>query len=197
MDGLVEEDLIVVRRHGLWVEVEIRTDILFPSGVATLSPAAEDVLRQLAADAQAVPEPDARRRPHGQPADQHARVPVELGTVRRPAPRASCICSRMPASIPARLSVIGFGEHRPAQSNDTPEGRNANRRVLLVIMSGNGMPEGSYGQERGLPEPAPTVPSDVTITEASTPPAAVPVDILPATIDASAAPLAVAPTAIQ
>ena len=70
-----------MRRHGSWVEVEIRTDILFPSGVATLSPAAEQVLQQLADDAEAVPEPDPRRRTHRQSSDQHARVPVELGAV--------------------------------------------------------------------------------------------------------------------
>src|SRR3954468_7411995 len=48
MASLVDQKLVTVRRHGLWVEVEIRTDILFPSGVATLSPAAIDILRQLA-----------------------------------------------------------------------------------------------------------------------------------------------------
>ena len=48
MEDLVERELIVVRRHGTWVEVEIRTDILFPSGIATLSPPAEQVLTQLA-----------------------------------------------------------------------------------------------------------------------------------------------------
>src|SRR5688500_371595 len=41
MSDLIDRELIVVRQHGTWVEVEIRTDILFPSGVATLSPAAE------------------------------------------------------------------------------------------------------------------------------------------------------------
>jgi chemotaxis protein MotB len=45
--------------------------------------------------------------------------------------------------------VIGLGEYRPAQSNDTPEGRNANRRVVLVILGGNGMPEGPYSGDRG------------------------------------------------
>ena len=89
-----------VRRHGMWVEVEIRTDILFPSGVATLSPAAEQVLQQLARDAQAVPEPDPRRRPHRQSSDQHARRSRRTGSCRRRARRASCICSRAPASIP-------------------------------------------------------------------------------------------------
>lgn len=34
---------------------------------------------------------------------------------------------------PARLSAAGFGEFRPAKLNDTPEGRAANRRVVIVV----------------------------------------------------------------
>jgi flagellar motor protein MotB len=30
--------------------------------------------------------------------------------------------------------VLGLGEFRPAAGNDTPEGRNANRRVLIVVL---------------------------------------------------------------
>jgi chemotaxis protein MotB len=33
-----------------------------------------------------------------------------------------------------RLSVSGYGEYRPATSNDTPEGRQQNRRVEIVIL---------------------------------------------------------------
>jgi chemotaxis protein MotB len=29
---------------------------------------------------------------------------------------------------------MAYGEQRPAQSNDTPEGRNANRRVLIMVL---------------------------------------------------------------
>ena len=39
------------------------------------------------------------------------------------------------ASTPSRLAVIGYGEQRPVQTNDTAEGRNANRRVVVVILS--------------------------------------------------------------
>ena len=35
---------------------------------------------------------------------------------------------------PQRLSAIGYGEYRPAATNDTHEGRAANRRVDLVIL---------------------------------------------------------------
>jgi chemotaxis protein MotB len=31
--------------------------------------------------------------------------------------------------------VIGLGEYRPVKSNTTSEGRNANRRVVIVILS--------------------------------------------------------------
>jgi chemotaxis protein MotB len=36
---------------------------------------------------------------------------------------------------PARLAIAGYGQYHPAASNDTPEGRRANRRVDIVVMS--------------------------------------------------------------
>ena len=38
------------------------------------------------------------------------------------------------AVAPVRLSASGYGEYFPVTSNDTPEGRNMNRRVDLVIL---------------------------------------------------------------
>ena len=80
---------------------------------------------------------------------------------------------------PARLAVIGLGENRPSQSNATAEGRNANRRVLLVILGGNERPEGDYAEERGQEEPPVAEPPTVPVAlpqpasvEASLPPAA-------------------------
>jgi chemotaxis protein MotB len=162
MAGLIEKDLIVVRRHGLWVEVEIRTDILFPSGVATLSPSAITVLQQLAATLEPFPNP-IRVEGHTDNLPINTRAfpsNWELSAARA----ASVVHLFMKAGLaPQRLAVIGLGEHRPTQGNDTPEGRNANRRVVLVILGGNGMPEGNYGEERGeaeMPvEPAETISS--------------------------------------
>lgn len=151
MAGLIEKELIIVRRHGVWVEVEIRTDILFPSGVATLSPQAVEVLNQLAETLRPFPNP----------------IRVEGHTDNRPIstrafPSNWELSSARAASVvhlftragitPSRLAVIGLGEYRPAQSNDTPAGRNANRRVLLVILSRNDSPEGDYARTRGVSE---------------------------------------------
>ncbi len=38
---------------------------------------------------------------------------------------------------PARLSAAGFGEFRPAKPNDAPEGRAANRRLVIVVAPAN------------------------------------------------------------
>lgn len=34
-----------------------------------------------------------------------------------------------------KLSAIGYGEYRPVKSNDTEDGRAANRRVDIVILN--------------------------------------------------------------
>jgi chemotaxis protein MotB len=147
MADLIDANLLAVRRHGTFVEVEIRTDILFSSGEATLAPAAGDILRQISATL--TPFPNAIR--------------VEGHTDNRPIntlayPSNWELSSARAASVvhlftqsgiePGRLAVIGLGEYRPAQSNDTSEGRNANRRVLLVILSGETSPEGAYADDR-------------------------------------------------
>jgi chemotaxis protein MotB len=152
MAQLIRDQMVVVRRHGVWVEVEIRTDILFPSGVATLSSEAQKILQQLALTLK--PFPNAIR--------------VEGHTDNRPIRSSSFpsnweLSAARAASVvhlftnngmdPRRLAVVGLGENRPAESNDTEQGRNMNRRVLLVILSGNGSPEGDYADDRGKPGP--------------------------------------------
>jgi chemotaxis protein MotB len=37
---------------------------------------------------------------------------------------------------PTKMSIAGYGQYHPAESNDTPEGRKANRRVDIVVVSG-------------------------------------------------------------
>ena len=139
LQSLVDANLVAVRRHEFWLEVEVRTDILFPSGVATLSNKAIPALDALATTLVKYPNP----------------VRVEGHTDNRPisnryypsnwelsAARAASVVHRFANAglHPDRLSVIGFGEFRPAQPNDTAAGRDANRRVIIVILAGEGAP---------------------------------------------------------
>jgi chemotaxis protein MotB len=202
MGELIRDQMIVVRRHGVWVEVEIRTDILFPSGVATLSPEAQNILKQLAQTLTPFPNP----------------IRVEGHTDNRPIRSASFpsnweLSAARAASVvhlftqagmdPRRLAVVGLGENRPAQSNDTEQGRNINRRVLLVILSGNGMPEGDYAEDRGKPEteavqPQPPAVATTVQTSPAPQPVATTVQATPAPISAATdAPLPPVSSSIQ
>ena len=175
MSDLIDRELVTVRRHGKWVEVEIKTDILFPSGVATLSPAAEQVLQQLAETLK--PFPNAIR-VEGHTDNRPISTSAFPSNWELSAARAASVVHLFTRAgmDPARLAVIGLGENRPAQSNATAEGRNANRRVLLVILGGSNRPEGDYAGERGQeeeaePPPIPeALPKPATV-EASLPPA--------------------------
>ena len=73
--------MIVVRRHGVWVEVEIRTDILFPSGVATLSTGSAEILKQLAQTLKPFPNPIRVEGHTDNRPIRSAVVSFELGTV--------------------------------------------------------------------------------------------------------------------
>jgi len=135
MSDLVDEGLIKVRRDKRWIEVEIKSSILFTSGSAHLSPASKPVLRELAE----------KLRP------LHNIIHVEGFTDNVPisnfefvsnwelsAARAANVVhlfTRLGVD-PQQLAAIGYGEFRPIASNATPEGRARNRRVVLVIMSG-------------------------------------------------------------
>jgi len=134
MDDLVKQNLVFVHRSEFWIEVEIRTDILFPSGVAQLQPNAEGVIARLADTLAPFPNPI---RVEGHTDNVPIKTVAFYSNWELSAARAGSVVRVLSKHgvNPSRLAVIGFGEQRPVQSNDTPTGRNANRRVVVVILS--------------------------------------------------------------
>lgn len=135
MADLVDDELIDVRRDKRWIEVEIKSSILFGSGSAELASGSQPVLRKLAEKL----------------APLNSTIHVEGFTDNVPidnfefrsnwelsAARAASVVhlfSRLGVK-PERMAAIGYGEYRPIAGNDTAEDRSRNRRVVLVIMSG-------------------------------------------------------------
>jgi chemotaxis protein MotB len=169
MADLIREDLIIVRRQGLWVEVEIRTDILFASGEAQLSPESTAILRRLAATLTPFPNPI---RVEGHTDNVPIKTRAFPSNWELSAARAATVVHLLMAEgvYPARLAVIGLGEYRPTKANDTPEGRNANRRVLLVILGVDAAPEADPADSMTDQPPAaePVAPEPVTPDPLST-----------------------------
>jgi chemotaxis protein MotB len=134
MSDLVKQNLVVLRRTEFWIEVEIKTDILFPSGSAQLAPYAVDVIQRLGGALAPFPNPI---RVEGHTDNKPIKTVAFYSNWELSAARAGSVVRVLQARGvgPERLAVIGYGEQRPIQSNDTEQGRNANRRVVVVILS--------------------------------------------------------------
>ena len=140
LSELVRRKLVTVRRSYNYLEVEIQSDILFASGVAVPNPQAMETVQTIAQVLR--DEPNALR-----VEGYTDNVPIataqfpsnwELSSARA----ASIVHVMMRAGIaPSRLAVVGYGQFQPVGDNATPEGRNANRRVLLVILASPQGPE--------------------------------------------------------
>lgn len=134
LGGMIERDLIALKRTGRGLEVEINTSILFDSGSALIQPKAVSILREVAAALKDFPNAV-------QVEGFTDNVPIETAAY----PSNWELSAGRAASVvhvfsdegvdPFRLSAIGYGEYRPVALNTTAEGRRRNRRVVVVILS--------------------------------------------------------------
>lgn len=133
MKDLIDSKMVSVRRENMWLEIEINTDILFPSGQGEFTPAAEPVLDKLAEVLKPFPN---RIRVEGHTDDRPIRTAAFPSNWELSAARAASVVHQfMRQGVdPQRLEIVGFGEFHPRQSNDTVEGRNANRRVAILVL---------------------------------------------------------------
>ena len=165
MQELIDQDMIRVQRAPSWVEVEIKTDILFPSGSAAIEPAAVAVMERLAAILAERPYPI---RVEGHTDNRPIRTSQFPSNWELSAARAARIVRLFAERgiAGSRLVVAGMGENQPVAGNDTPEGRNRNRRVALVIL---GAPPAATDPKPGgaaaLVAPAIAEPAAPAVTE--------------------------------
>ena len=126
--------MVTVRRSDFWIEVEMRTDILFPSGSARLADHAVDIIERLGGVLAPFPNPI---RVEGHTDNKPIKTAVFYSNWELSAARAGSVVRVLSTHgvSPDRLAVIGYGEQRPMKANDTEDGRNANRRVVVVILS--------------------------------------------------------------
>ncbi|GLQ86753.1 flagellar motor protein MotD [Dyella flagellata] len=143
LQPLIDKNLVTVRRTPNWLEIEIRTDILFPSGVATLSPSATQVLTSIGDILAPFANP---LRVEGYTDDMPINTAVYPSNWELSAARAASV-ARLFAEHgvdPERLGIVGWGQYRPAADNDSVDGRNRNRRVLVVVLSDKAAPRRFY-----------------------------------------------------
>jgi chemotaxis protein MotB len=166
--ALIDKDLVNVRRNKFWMEVEIKTSILFPSGSAQIAHSATPTLNKVAVILSHYPNPI---HVEGFTDNQPIHTLAFPSNWELSAARAASVVHLFSSSgiKPERMAAIGYGEHQPIADNATPAGRNTNRRVVLVVLADPSARRlRDQNQESGQIDAA-----TVTATEVETAPVAV------------------------
>ena len=146
LQDYVEGGLVRINQVGGRVEIEMKERMLFGSGEARLSRDALRALRDLARTLARIPS-------HLQVEGHTDNVPIssaaypsnwELSAARA----ASVVHYLARAGVePWRMAAVGLGEHRPIAENADAQGRAANRRVTIVVLTDQRHAEPVIGHE--------------------------------------------------
>lgn len=121
-----------VHANELWIEVELSSGLLFPSGDALPLNSAFELVERIAGILAPYDNPI---RVEGFTDNDPIRSRVYPTNWELSAARAASVVRMLNSGgIGAdRLAAVGYGEHRPVADNATAQGRRANRRVVLLI----------------------------------------------------------------
>lgn len=129
---LIDAKQLTVRGNELWVEIELNSSLLFPSGDALPTDQAFDLLHKIAGILA----------PFANPIHVEGFTDnLPINTANYPtnwelsAARAGSVVRMLAGDgvAPERLAAVGYGEFQPVADNATAEGRARNRRVVLVV----------------------------------------------------------------
>ncbi len=134
MAPLIDDDLVNIRSDDLWIEVEIKTSILFSSGSAGLAAPAKPILQRLAIIVKNYPN---RIHVEGFTDNIPIRTRIFPSNWELSAARAATVVRLLAQSgvDPSRMVAMGYGEYRPKADNSTLAGRVKNRRVVVTILA--------------------------------------------------------------
>jgi outer membrane protein OmpA-like peptidoglycan-associated protein len=111
------------------ISVRLTNDILFDFNSASLRPESRATLRDLAANFQRYPDEEIGVEGHTDNVGDDA-YNQRLSEQRAYSVKDYLVGEGVPSS---RVTATGYGESRPKESNNTPEGRQLNRRVEIHI----------------------------------------------------------------
>lgn len=131
-DQLIDQGVITVERSDEWLALSLRNSLLFGSGEAEPHYDAFPLIERIAGVVQGR---DNAIRVEGFTDNQPISTSSFPSNWELSAARAAAIVRLLALNgiEPARMAAVGYGEYQPVARNDTAEGRNRNRRVVLMI----------------------------------------------------------------
>lgn len=140
----IRQGQVQVRLTPQGVAIDIHDNVLFASGSAQLGSGARDVLQQVT---QVLVQLPYQFQVNGYTDDKPIHDAEFASNWELSTMRALSVLNMLISQgvAPQQLVAAGYGQYHPVASNTTPEGRAANRRVSIVIIS----PDQPTGSERG------------------------------------------------
>lgn len=135
LSDLIDKDLVTVKGNETWLEITLRSSLLFNSGDASISESAYGLLAQLAA---ILREQDNPVRVEGFTDDVPIRTAHFSSNWELSSARAAAVVQLLIGKglDPEKLMAAGYGQYQAVAPNTTPEGRAKNRRVVLMVARG-------------------------------------------------------------
>jgi chemotaxis protein MotB len=134
----IDEGQVQISRLKDKLTVRVLDRILFDSGSARIKPSGQEVLRKVADTVRTLTDQEVHIEGHTD------NVPIkesyrdvfatnwELSTAR--ATGVARFLQEKATVDPRSLAAVGYGEYRPVEPNDTPDGRSQNRRIEIVLV---------------------------------------------------------------
>ncbi len=134
MQHLVEKNLVSIKRNKFWIEVEIKSNILFHSGSSILQNSIMPVLADVSATLREFSNPI---KVEGFTDDVPVDNIIYPSNWELSVSRASSIVKAFQKNgvSPERMSATGYSQYRPVADNTTNTGRIRNRRVVIVVLA--------------------------------------------------------------
>jgi len=133
LSDLIASEDVIIKQGDDWLELEIKSRVLFESGEARLERAAVPIIGEIADILQTSANPI---QVEGFTDNNPINTPRFPSNWELSAARAASVVHLLDryGVQPDRMSAAGFGEHRPVADNSSEEGRQKNRRVVLVVL---------------------------------------------------------------
>ncbi|KKO47006.1 flagellar motor protein [Arsukibacterium ikkense] len=148
--NLIEQGVVDIQRDENWLIIELSSGLLFASGSATATSSARTLLTEITDIINPI---NNFIRIRGYTDDQPINNELFSSNWELSVARATSVLRVLESlDTPShRMAIEGFGQHYPASSNTTAEGRAANRKVVIALSRYGYMPsepEQYEGDER-------------------------------------------------
>jgi len=167
---LIANDDVIIKQGEDWLELEMKSNVLFYSGEAHLETTAVSIIGKVAAILSTSANPI---QVEGFTDNNPINTPTFPSNWELSAARAASVVHLLDryGLDPSRMSAIGYGEFQPIADNTTEEGRQKNRRVVLVILGKkDSRRDINIFTPNTVKEPAaPTLPAQIPPTSTNTP----------------------------